>query len=146
MQACCKNVHHVFCVSQAEAVTSSQAVGKEELWVDKYSPKTFLDLLSDEVINKEVLKWLKSWDHSVLGPSRSPTRTLHRGQLRPVKGPAEQKILLMSGAPGIPTDLHGLIRLDARNYISCPLVCRHHLQRSQCYLECLDLSVPYRLS
>ena len=51
-----------------------------QLWVDKYAPRTFVDLLSPEVrefqlcllcvmdtrvaqpINREVLTWLKSWD------------------------------------------------------------------------------------
>jgi len=42
------------------------AAGKNRhLWVDKYSPKGYADLLSPEHINREVLEWLKSWDTCV---------------------------------------------------------------------------------
>ncbi|GMH67839.1 hypothetical protein TrST_g13520 [Triparma strigata] len=33
-----------------------------QLWVDKYSPKTFSDLLSDSKTNREVLRTLRGWD------------------------------------------------------------------------------------
>ncbi|KAL2326602.1 hypothetical protein Fmac_025660 [Flemingia macrophylla] len=39
----------------------------EQLWVDKYSPKSFTELLSDEQTNREVLLWLKQWDSTVFG-------------------------------------------------------------------------------
>ncbi|XP_042394576.1 chromosome transmission fidelity protein 18 homolog isoform X1 [Zingiber officinale] len=39
----------------------------EQLWVDKYSPNSFKELLSDERTNREVLLWLKQWDSSVFG-------------------------------------------------------------------------------
>ncbi|KAJ8747494.1 hypothetical protein K2173_014393 [Erythroxylum novogranatense] len=39
----------------------------EQLWVDKYSPRSFTELLSDEQTNREVLLWLKQWDSSVFG-------------------------------------------------------------------------------
>uniref|UniRef100_A0AAV1U6W5 AAA+ ATPase domain-containing protein n=1 Tax=Peronospora matthiolae TaxID=2874970 RepID=A0AAV1U6W5_9STRA len=35
------------------------------LWLDKYRPQSFLDLLSDERTNREVLTWIKSWDQYV---------------------------------------------------------------------------------
>ncbi|KAF4032159.1 ATPase family associated domain-containing protein [Phytophthora infestans] len=35
------------------------------LWLDKYRPQSFLDLLSDERTNREVLSWIKSWDRFV---------------------------------------------------------------------------------
>ena len=34
----------------------------EELWVNKYRPKVFTELLSDERSNREVLKWVHSWN------------------------------------------------------------------------------------
>lgn len=71
--------------------------------MDKYRPRVFLDLLSDEKINLEVLKWLKQWDGIVFG--RDPP-----GQKKPQGGPAnaikrtyqalEQRVLLLSGPPG----------------------------------------------
>ncbi|KAK7279105.1 hypothetical protein RJT34_24149 [Clitoria ternatea] len=39
----------------------------EKLWVDKYAPKSFTELLSDEQTNREVLLWLKQWDSIVFG-------------------------------------------------------------------------------
>ncbi|KAK7290458.1 hypothetical protein RIF29_04899 [Crotalaria pallida] len=39
----------------------------EQLWVDKYAPKSFTELLSDEQTNREVLLWLKQWDSVVFG-------------------------------------------------------------------------------
>ena len=42
----------------------SKGVGKE-LWVDKYKSKKFFDLLTDEVTNRNVLTWLKTWDEIV---------------------------------------------------------------------------------
>ncbi|CAI5720669.1 unnamed protein product [Hyaloperonospora brassicae] len=53
------------------------------LWLDKYRPKSFLDLLSDERTNREVLTWIKSWDQYVF----------------PKKG-------RVNGAPSVPATTH----------------------------------------
>ena len=37
------------------------------LWVDKYSPHTFSELLSSESLNRDVLRWIKCWDPVVFG-------------------------------------------------------------------------------
>lgn len=42
------------------------------LWLDKYKPKRFIDLLSDERTNREVLLWLKRWDRFVF-PDKKTT-------------------------------------------------------------------------
>lgn len=74
---------------------------KAELWVDKYSPQNFLELLSDELINREVLRWLKSWDSIIFAAAKKPHKSVQGGRLKPLhKGLPEQKILLMSGPPG----------------------------------------------
>ncbi|KAB2064953.1 hypothetical protein ES319_A09G056300v1 [Gossypium barbadense] len=39
----------------------------EQLWVEKYAPSSFTELLSDEQTNREVLLWLKQWDSCVFG-------------------------------------------------------------------------------
>ncbi|CAN6284819.1 unnamed protein product [Urochloa humidicola] len=39
----------------------------EKLWVEKYAPNSFTELLSDEHTNREVLLWLKQWDSCVFG-------------------------------------------------------------------------------
>lgn len=36
-----------------------------ELWVQKYKPNRYLDLLSDESTNRMLLHWLKLWDKVV---------------------------------------------------------------------------------
>ena len=88
---------------QAEASTSGQNAQKmpnpEKLWVDKYRPRTFLDLLSDEQINREVLRWLKSWDKLVFNHISPPE---HARKQNPGKGNGvpEHRILLISGPPG----------------------------------------------
>lgn len=78
------------------------------MWVDRYAPCSFLELLGDEEINREVVRWLKTWDKCVFGEDK------HRPGLKPHKaaagkGPATkhgadvrppQKILLLCGAPG----------------------------------------------
>ncbi|XP_001659131.2 chromosome transmission fidelity protein 18 homolog [Aedes aegypti] len=37
------------------------------LWVEKYRPKRYVDLLSDETTNRSLLQWLKLWDKVVFG-------------------------------------------------------------------------------
>ncbi|KAI8084232.1 P-loop containing nucleoside triphosphate hydrolase protein [Gilbertella persicaria] len=92
-----------------------------QLWVDKYRPTHFMDLMGDQRLNREVLRWVKQWDLCVF--KRKPTEESQRDQqmrqyktkfgyepkafkkdiqrdnndplLRP-----EKKILLMSGPPG----------------------------------------------
>ncbi|KAI4342598.1 hypothetical protein MLD38_027207 [Melastoma candidum] len=63
----------------AKALLASSEVGEDEitspnaptifekLWVDKYAPNSFTELLSDEQTNREVLLWFKQWDACVFG-------------------------------------------------------------------------------
>ncbi len=39
----------------------------EELWVEKFRPKSYKHLLSDDGTNRVLLKWLKLWDKVVFG-------------------------------------------------------------------------------
>ncbi|KAM2991742.1 hypothetical protein FF2_044061 [Malus domestica] len=48
-------------------VQSETPLLHEQLWVDKYAPNSFIELLSDEQTNREVLLWLKQWDPCVFG-------------------------------------------------------------------------------
>jgi hypothetical protein len=53
-------------------------LGGGELWVDKYAPKSFTQLLSPEKINREVLKALKKWDRFVFkSEHHQPGRVRH---------------------------------------------------------------------
>lgn len=51
--------------SLGEAEASDALDKKQTLWLDKYRPQSFIDLLSDERTNREVLGWVKSWDSFV---------------------------------------------------------------------------------
>lgn len=42
----------------------------KQLWSDKYKSERFFDLLTEEVTNRNVLTWLKSWDEVVF-PNKS---------------------------------------------------------------------------
>lgn len=47
-------------------VPSAQMKPKSDrLWVDKYRPQGYFDLLSDESTNRNLLTWLKMWDKMV---------------------------------------------------------------------------------
>lgn len=35
---------------------------ENQLWTEKYLPKSYFELLSDDKVNREVLTWLKTWD------------------------------------------------------------------------------------
>lgn len=62
---------------------------QQQLWVDTHAPRSYLQLLSAETANANVLSWLKSWDAVVFGKSKKaqPPAGLLAGrgaQLRPV--------------------------------------------------------------
>ena len=46
--------------SESEEAPTITTDGK--LWVDKYAPSKYMDLLTDEITNRKVMTWLKSWD------------------------------------------------------------------------------------
>ncbi|XP_017153477.1 chromosome transmission fidelity protein 18 homolog [Drosophila miranda] len=55
--------------TQPAIAAPSTAVTAEtgRLWVDKYKPRKYIDLLSDEMTNRSLLYWLKMWDKVVFG-------------------------------------------------------------------------------
>ena len=56
---------------------TEHSVHEKGLWVDKYAPKTFAQLLSPEKTNREVLKAVKLWDNYVFQPrTRTKTKTI----------------------------------------------------------------------
>jgi chromosome transmission fidelity protein 18 len=91
---------------------------KDRLWVDKHAPVHFSDLLSDERINREVLRALRQWDPYVFEkepPARpviyqqyeaeqqgmKPTNA-EDGEGNGDKRPDEQnRVILLSGPPGV---------------------------------------------
>ncbi|KXZ54843.1 hypothetical protein GPECTOR_4g915 [Gonium pectorale] len=69
--------------------------GSSKLWVDKYAPRNFMSLLSEERTNRQVALWVKDWDETVFGrgPGGAPSR---KGDTRP-----QHKVLLIGGPPGL---------------------------------------------
>lgn len=76
--------------------------GTSRLWVDKYAPRHFMDLLSDEMINRDVVKWMKQWDRCVFGTVDDASSAMPRASdsTDPYFRP-EQKLILLAGPPGL---------------------------------------------
>lgn len=60
--------------SQSEEDASHPGGGHQvksdgKLWVDKYTAAKYMDLLTDDMTNRKVMTWLKSWDNLAF-PSR----------------------------------------------------------------------------
>ena len=86
--------------SACNCTETQRLVQDESMWVDKYTPRSFLELLGDEEINREVVRWLKCWDRCVFG-DRAGAVSGRAAKGRPVQDSRpEQKILLICGAPG----------------------------------------------
>ncbi|KAH8240882.1 hypothetical protein KR026_006667 [Drosophila bipectinata] len=53
--------------SDVTEITEPSHTEPGRLWVDKYKPRRYIDLLSDEMTNRSLLYWLKMWDKVVFG-------------------------------------------------------------------------------
>ncbi|XP_011639488.1 chromosome transmission fidelity protein 18 homolog, partial [Pogonomyrmex barbatus] len=87
----------------------------DELWVDKYRPRSYLDLLSDETINRQFLHWLKLWDKIVFNQNaliprkKQPSTYEKKNNIDDEKDIGEvdnkgypiKRIALLSGPPGL---------------------------------------------
>lgn len=56
---------------QSESIEISQQTETNdtvvnELWVEKYKPKSYIDLLSEEPVNRALLHWLHLWDKVIV--------------------------------------------------------------------------------
>ncbi|XP_015732166.1 chromosome transmission fidelity protein 18 homolog isoform X2 [Coturnix japonica] len=80
-----------------EATEQPGDMGEEEptlhcLWVDKFAPRRYIELLSDDYTNRCLLKWLKLWDTVVFGKEK-PVKKPNPGAVAhpPFKQPKEQQ-------------------------------------------------------
>ncbi|KFU94101.1 Chromosome transmission fidelity protein 18, partial [Chaetura pelagica] len=48
-----------------------EELGLHCLWVDKFTPRRYMELLSDDYTNRCLLKWLKLWDTVVFGKEKA---------------------------------------------------------------------------
>ncbi|XP_014779252.1 chromosome transmission fidelity protein 18 homolog isoform X2 [Octopus bimaculoides] len=90
---------------------------EDNLWVDKYAPRSYAELLSEENINRSLLHWLKLWDHVVfnrpikMNHKKADVKTnVHFNKKKQQQMVSEeldkqnrplQKIVLLNGAPGL---------------------------------------------
>ncbi|KAK9841303.1 hypothetical protein WJX74_003531 [Apatococcus lobatus] len=89
---------------QRQKTAMQQQEDGQELWVDKYRPEGFMELLSNEQVNRDVLDWVKAWDATVFGQkSAKPVPRVKGQQLQKsdTEMTLDQKLLLLSGPPGL---------------------------------------------
>lgn len=80
-------------------------------WVRKYEPTKFVDLLTDEKLNRDILTWLKSWDPIVFNKNHHQkidhqvSSVFHR--YKPKSGATVsdpntnvKRMILLAGPPG----------------------------------------------
>jgi chromosome transmission fidelity protein 18 len=75
----------------------------DQLWVDKYAPKSFVDLLSEEKTNRNFLRALKEWDPYVFGRSNAtaPLTTTAATLKDDVRPPITSRVFLLCGNAGV---------------------------------------------
>ncbi|KAJ6597213.1 P-loop containing nucleoside triphosphate hydrolase protein [Mycena vulgaris] len=90
---------------QALASTSDPEEPIEDtLWVDRYRPRQFTDLMGNERVARETMTWVKQWDWCVFGKTKGKKRPRDDDEAfdaadeyhRP-----KEKLLLLSGPPGL---------------------------------------------
>ena len=63
----------------SEDAPSSSKV-HDKLWVDRYRPQQYTDLLGDDRVHREVMAWVKEWDYCVFGKSKGKQKMTEDGQ------------------------------------------------------------------
>ncbi|KAG5520202.1 hypothetical protein PMAC_001279 [Pneumocystis sp. 'macacae'] len=74
-----------------------------QLWTNKHAPKKFTDLLGDERVHRETLRWIKHWDFCVFGKYCLQSKIFEDENdfnCDFLKRP-KQKILILTGPPGL---------------------------------------------
>ncbi|KFO95522.1 Chromosome transmission fidelity protein 18, partial [Calypte anna] len=61
------------------------------LWVDKFTPQRYMDLLSDDYTNRCLLKWLKLWDTVVFGKEKAVKKSRPKAEPRPPFSQAKEQ-------------------------------------------------------
>lgn len=70
------------------------------LWTEKYRARNFMDLVGDDLTNRQVLRWLKRWDSTVFPHAAKPKHMKRAGAQEEEEKP-HRKILLLTGPPGL---------------------------------------------
>ncbi|WVQ93642.1 hypothetical protein IAU59_000718 [Kwoniella sp. CBS 9459] len=89
---------------QAERNGLTVVAKSTTMWVDKYRPKKFSDLLGEDRVHRDVMNWLKEWDKCVFKrATQVKKRRIDTEQENFVVDPLgrpRERILLLSGPPG----------------------------------------------
>ncbi|KAI1142930.1 hypothetical protein F5Y05DRAFT_366744 [Hypoxylon sp. FL0543] len=86
-----------------EPMPSVEAVKKPKkslLWTEKYRARNFMDLVGDDLTNRQVLRWLKRWDPIVF-PGAAKSRPVLRRKAETQEEKPHRKILMLTGPPGL---------------------------------------------
>ncbi|KAK3939835.1 chromosome transmission fidelity protein 18 [Diplogelasinospora grovesii] len=74
------------------------------LWTEKYRARSFMDLVGDDLTNRQVLRWLKRWDPIVFphAAKKPPAvRRKQQQQQQPEEERPHRQILMLTGPPGL---------------------------------------------
>ena len=72
------------------------------LWTEKYRARNFMDLVGDDMTNRQVLRWLKRWDTLVFPHAAKKTSVAKRQQNQQEEEERpHRKILMLTGPPGL---------------------------------------------
>ncbi|VDM97469.1 unnamed protein product [Thelazia callipaeda] len=78
----------------SEDINNRPSFSEDNLWVEKYAPNSYADLISDEAINRMLLNWMRMWDECVF------QRTISDAIMK--YGPRNQQPLLSDERPRRP--------------------------------------------
>jgi chromosome transmission fidelity protein 18 len=74
-------LEHVLMCSRRKTTTAvsqtdkpSDIAPEDTLWVDRYRPRKFTELLGNERVARETMAWVKQWDWCVFGKKKSKKR------------------------------------------------------------------------
>ncbi|KAF8643844.1 hypothetical protein AX16_008861 [Volvariella volvacea WC 439] len=80
----------------------------DTLWVDRYRPRKFTELIGNERVARDTMTWVKQWDWCVFGKNKTKKRLRdadnESGWLADQNDPyhrPRERILLISGPPGL---------------------------------------------
>ncbi|RNF26643.1 uncharacterized protein Tco025E_01105 [Trypanosoma conorhini] len=77
---------------QQQQQQQQSAAQEEALWVVRYRPKRFRELLSDDGVNLKLLQWLKSWDAYIFQDAAAKGVAAAR---------PEERLAVLVGPPGV---------------------------------------------
>lgn len=88
-------------IPSVEAPTHPAKKKKTMLWTEKYRARNFMDLVGDDLTNRQVLRWLKRWDPLVFPHASKPKRNAQQQQQKQDEEKPHRKILVLTGPPGL---------------------------------------------